>query len=104
MTFMTRLRAARQGESGAALMMVLMAGAVLTASALVAVNISLTNLRNAGRDRVGGSAMAAAEGGIAEAINFLETHRAGEVASWGTQNITFPDGGTAEVWVEVIQA
>lgn len=104
MTFMTRLRAARQGEAGAALLTVLMAGAVLTASALVAVNISLTNLRNAGRDRVAGGAMGAAEGGIAEAINFLETHRADQVATWGTQTIDFPDGGTARVRIEVIEA
>src|SRR5512145_1779946 len=104
MTFMTRLRAAQQGEAGAALLTVLMAGAVLTASALVAVNISLTNLRNAGRDRVAGGAMGAAEGGIAEAINFLETHRADQIATWGTQTIAFPDGGTATVRIEVIEA
>src|SRR5688500_9285944 len=93
MTFMNRVRAARRGESGAALMTVLMAGAVLTASALVAVNISLTNLRNAGLDRVAGGAMAAAEGGIAEGVNFLQTNPAGKLACsptcatnpWGNQ-------------------
>jgi len=120
MTLMARIRAARQGDSGAALMMVLMAGAVLTASALVAVNVSLTNLRNAGRDRVATGAMGAAEGGIAEGINFLETKSAGVLNcsptcgsatlayKWGNsatpQVLSYPDGGTAEVWIQVIQA
>ena len=116
MTFMARLRAALHGDSGAALMMVLMAGAVLTASALVAVNISLTNLRNAGRDRVAGGAMGAAEGGIAEAVSYLETKSAGVLNCsptcatnpWGNQanpmSLTYPDGGKAKVWIEVLQA
>ena len=120
MTLMARIRAARQGDSGAALMMVLMAGAVLTASALVAVNVSLTNLRNAGRDRVASGAMGAAEGGIAEGVNFLETKSAGVLNcsptcgaattayKWGNsttpQVLTYPDGGQAEVWIQVIQA
>ena len=116
MTFMARLRAARRGDSGAALMTVLMAGAVLTASALVMVNISLTNLRNAGRDRVAGGAMGAAEGGIAEAVSYLETQSAGVLSCsptcasnpWGNQanptQLTYPDGGTARVWIQVIQA
>jgi len=116
MTFMARIRAARQGDSGAALMTVLMAGAVLTASALVAVNLSLTNLRNAGRDRVAGGAMGAAEAGVADAVNYLQTHTAGVLNcsptcttnSWGNEanptTVTYPDGGQAEVWIEVIQA
>ena len=74
MTFMERLRRVRSGDSGAALMTVLMAGAILTASALVMVNLSLTNLRNAGRDRVAGGAMGAAEAGLSEGVNFLQTH------------------------------
>lgn len=97
-------------------MTVLMAGAVLTASALVAVNISLTNLRNATRDRVAGGAMGAAEGGIAEALSYLETKSAGVVNCsptcatnpWGNQanptTLTYPDGGVAKVWIEVVQA
>ena len=115
MTVMTRLRGAGP-DSGAALITVLMAGAVLMASALVAVNVSLTNLKNAGRDRVAGGAMAAAEAGIAEAVSYLETHRAGTLACspscssnpWGNsaspQALSYPDGGTAQVWIEVIQA
>jgi len=116
MTFMARIRAAQKGDSGAALMTVLMAGAVLTASALVVVNISLTNLRNAGRDRVAGGAMGAAEGGIAEAVSYLETKSAGVLACsptcatnpWGNKTtptqLTYPDGGSAKVWIEVVQA
>ena len=116
MTFMARLRNARSGDSGAALMTVLMAGAVLTASALVAVNVSLTNLRNAGRDRVASGAMGAAEAGIAEAVSYLETQSAGVLNCsptcaanpWGNQanpkSMTYPDGGVAKVWIQVIQA
>src|SRR3990170_1718109 len=116
MTFMERLRRVRSGDSGAALMTVLMAGAILTASALVMVNLSLTNLRNAGRDRVAGGAMGAAEAGLSEGVNFLQTHPAGALACsptcasnpWGNSanptSLTYPDGGTAKVWIEVIQA
>ena len=116
MTFMARLRTARGSDSGVALMTVLMAGAVMTASALVAVNISLTNLKNSGRDRVAGGAMGAAEAGLAEAVNYLGTKSAGILACsptcasnpWGNKttptSLTYPDGGTAKVWIEVIQA
>ena len=114
-TFTSRFRRALEEDSGAALMTVLMAGAIMTASALVVVNLSLTNLRNAGRDRVAGGAMGAAEGALSEAVNYLETHNAGVVNCspsctnpWGNQNspmpLTFPDGGTAKVWIEVLQA
>ena len=116
MTFMARLRTARGSDSGAALMTVLMAGAVLTASALVAVNVSLTNLKNAGRDRVATGAMGAAEGGLAEAVSYLQTQNAGVLSCsptcatnpWGNsttpKTMTYPDGGVAKVWIEVIQA
>jgi hypothetical protein len=116
MTIMSRIRRRVEGDSGAALMMVLMAGAILTASALVVVNLSLTNLQNAGRDRVAGGAMGAAEGALAEGVNYLETHLAGSVNcspacatnTWGNASsptqLTFPDGGTASVWIEVLQA
>jgi hypothetical protein len=115
MTFMARLRTARGSDSGAALMTVLMAGAVLTASALVAVNVSLTNLKNAGRDRVASGAMGAAEGGLAEAVSYLQTQNAGVLSCsptcatnpWGNsttpKSMTYPDGGVAKVWIEVIQ-
>ena len=116
MSFMNRFRPAQGDDSGFALMTVLMAGAVLTASALVAVNISLTNLRNAGRDRVAGGAMGAAEAGMAEAVNYLQTHLAASVSCsptcasnpWGNSAsptvLTYPDGGKAQVWIQVIQA
>ena len=116
MSFMNRLRSVRNGDHGAALMTVLMAGAVLTASALVMVNLSLTNLRNAGRDRVAGGAMGAAEAGLSEAVNYLQTHSAGALNCsptcatnpWGNSTtpmaLTYPDGGTAKVWIQVVQA
>ena len=116
MTLMSRLRTARGSDSGAALMTVLMAGAVLTASALVAVNVSLTNLKNAGRDRVATGAMGAAEGGLAEAVSYLQTQSAAVLSCsptcatnpWGNsttpKTMTYPDGGVAKVWIEVIQA
>jgi hypothetical protein len=115
MTFMARLRTARGSDSGVALMTVLMAGAVLTASALVAVNVSLTNLKNAGRDRVASGAMGAAEGGLAEAVSYLGNQSAGVLSCsptcaanpWGNKanpmTMTYPDGGVAKVWIEVIQ-
>jgi hypothetical protein len=116
MTIMSWIRRRMAGDAGAALMMVLMAGAVLTASALVVVNLSLTNLQNAGRDRVAGGAMGAAEAALSEGVNYLETHLAAAVNcsptcatnTWGSSSsptqLTFPDGGTASVWIEVLQA
>lgn len=112
-----RVREVAQGDSGLALMTVIMAGAVMTAVAVMAAGISLNNLKNAGRDRVAGGAMGAAEAGLAEGINFLRTHPAGSLSCsptcgatnpWGdqatAQSFTFPDGRTAKVWIEVVQA
>ncbi len=107
----------RDRESGAALLTVMLAGAILTAVAVVGATVSINNLKNAGRDRVAGGAMGAAEAGIAEAISYLATQGVGRISCsptcgvanpWGSsaspQVIAFPDGRSAEVWVEVVQA
>lgn len=106
----------RGGDSGVAMMIVLLAGAVLTASAIVAVTISSANLRNAGRDRVSSGALNAAEAGVAEAVNYLRTSLSGDLSCspncatnpWGNsaapQLLTMPDGGEASVYIGVIQA
>jgi hypothetical protein len=107
----------RDGESGAALLTVMLAGAILTAVAVVGATVSINNLKNAGRDRVAGGAMGAAEAGIAEAITYLATQGVGRITCspscgvanpWGNsaspQVIAFPDGRRAEVWVQVVQA
>ena len=99
-----RFRAAARGDDGVALMTVILAGAVLTALAMVAATVSLNNLRNAGRDRVAGGALGAAEAGLAEAVSYLSTATAYELVCspncvgnpWGNastpQTIVSPDG------------
>jgi Tfp pilus assembly protein PilX len=113
---LSALRPDPRDDRGAAMMTVLLVGAVLTALALTAATISLHNVRNAGRDRVATGAMGAAESGIAEGITYLRTSDAGALACspacasnpWGNsaapRSLTFSDGGKATVWIEVVQA
>jgi len=109
-------RRAGRDDAGVALLTVIFAGAVITALAMVAATVSLNNLRNAGRDRVAGGALGAAEAGLAEAVSYLSTSTAGELACspacatnpWGNQaspkSITFPDGRVAKVYITVVQS
>ena len=116
MSMMMRIsRRVRGGDNGAAMMIVLLAGAVLTASAIVAVTVSSANLRNAGRDRVSSGALNAAEAGVAEAVNYLRTALSGDLSCspncagnpWGNsttpQQSVMPDGATATVYISVVQ-
>jgi len=113
-TLWGRLRGA--GDQGAAMMTVILVGAVLTATTVTAATISLTNLKNAGRDRVASGAMGAAEAALTEGVNYLRTTPAGSLTcspscatnAWGNstspKTLAFPDGRTATVWIQVLQA
>lgn len=60
-----------QKEQGSAMVVTLLVMAVLTGLGAVLFNVGVNNLQNAGRDRLSGSAMGAAEAGIAEAITYI---------------------------------
>lgn len=116
---MKLFRARTAGDDGISMITVILIGALLSAMAASMAVISSNNLRNAGRDRVAGSAMGAAEAGIAQAIAYLRTTNpvtelacspdCGAANPWGEddpglrQRLTFPDGGTADVHIEVDQ-
>jgi hypothetical protein len=113
-SLLTRL-GGRRDDDGVAMLTVILAGAVISALAMVAATVSINNLRNAGRDRVAGGALGAAEAGVAEAVSYLSTATAGELACWPTcttnpwgnlatpKTITYPDGRTAKVYIRVVQ-
>lgn len=118
-TMRTRLQAfrtARQADDGIAMITVILVGVLLTSIAVASINISTTNLKNAGRDRVSGGALGAAEAGLAEAVNHLRsaslTCLNGAACAtpdpWAAANggatVTLPDGRSAKVKIELIQA
>lgn len=102
-------RFSRRDDSGVAMLTVILVGVVLTGLALVSADLSISNLRNAGRDRVAGGALGAAEAGLARGIAHIRQNSVGELAtsSWGSSasptQLTFSDGGEAEVWIETVQ-
>lgn len=69
----------RDQEAGAALLTVLMVGALLTALGATVTGLSVRNLENAGRDRQAVAALANGEAGIAAAIHHLRTAGVGEL-------------------------
>ena len=105
----------RRDERGVAMVTVLLVSAVLTALGITVTQVSLSNLGNAGRDRVAGGALGAAEAGVARAIAYINmnnTHAlscspACSTNPWGNsaspEVVDFPDGRQAYVWIEPVQ-
>ena len=105
----------RRNERGVAMVTVLLVTGVLTALGVTVTQVSLSNLGNAGRDRVAGGALGAAEAGVTRAISYLNLNNTNVVACsptcasnpWGNssapKSISFPDGRKASVWIEIIQ-
>lgn len=104
----------RRDDDGVAMMTVMLVGAVLMALALVTSDVSMSNLKNAGRDRVAVSAFGVAEAGVQEAMAYLRDEGVDEVADcspsctglpWGNKQnpmvLDFGSGRQARVWVEV---
>lgn len=103
-----------RGDEGVAMITVLLVGALLTLLAMTAANVSTGNLQNAGRDRVAGGALGAAEAGLAEALNHMRNGSlaclslspscttADPWASAAGQTVSLPDGRTAQVKIEVV--
>lgn len=83
-------------DDGVAMVIVLLVMVVLTTLGFAMTNVAVNNLNNAGRDRVGGGALGAAEAGLAQAVAHLRTVGVNNLATtdWGTTGHVVPlDGG-----------
>lgn len=113
MSFFRRL--VRSDDTGAAMVTTILVAAVLTALGIVAIDVSLANLKNAGRDRVAGIALDTSESGVAQAIEYLKSGAYAEVSCspactsnpWGNstnpQVVAMPDGRQYKVWIQIVQ-
>ena len=104
--FRRRLHGAGE-DQGVAMIIVLLVMVVLTGLGFAMTNIAVANLNNAGRDRLGGKALASAEGGIAQAISYLRTSGVNGLASstWGStagHPVTVKPGVTYNVRIEAV--
>lgn len=111
-----RLLRRRKDERGVAMITTLMVGSVLTAVGLAMTSVAVSNLQNAGRDRVAGGAMGAAEAGIAQAIAYIRDNGVGNLGCsptcttnpWGNSatpaTVTLGDGREAKVYITTVQA
>ncbi len=105
-----RMRNTARGDRGVAMITTLLVGAVLAALGVAVVDVSVASLKSAGRDRVAGGALGAAEAGIAQGIDHVRSTGVGGLAPgapWGDAanavDFDLSDGRSASVWIEVIQ-
>lgn len=107
---MSRLRM-RRDERGIAVLTVVMVGAIMTGLGVAVTQTTITNLDNAGRDRVASGALGAAEAGIAGAISQMRDNGVGHFCDtcpeeWNVtapKTISYTGGGQAVVTVKVLQ-
>jgi hypothetical protein len=116
MNLFRRLVARSRDDAGAAMVTTLLVAAVMTGLGVVAIDVSLSNLKNAGRDRVAGIALDTSESGVAQALEYLRGAGTNELScsptcatnAWGNktspQVVTLPNGRQYNVWIEVVQA
>ena len=78
-----KLRLASRADQGIAMITVIVAVMVLTALGATAATLSINNLGNANRDRQAGSALGAADAGVAQAIEYIRDN--------GVSGLTCPD-------------
>jgi hypothetical protein len=104
----------RCDERGVAMVTALLVTAVLTALGLTVTQVAVSNLGNAGRDRVAGGAFGAAEAGVTRAIAYINKNNTNALScypscsfGWGNtttpQVVTLPDGRTAKVYIKPVQ-
>jgi hypothetical protein len=113
----------RRNDEGVALISVLLVGATLVALGVTALSVATTNLNDSGRDRLGGSALASSESGVAQAIELMKQLSLQDLAcstattvcpvdpvtGTGLGNkdhpvsVQLPNGRQAQVWVETVQ-
>ncbi len=106
--------APRQGDDGVALLTVVLVAAIMTALGLAVTKTAILNLDNAGRDRVAGGALGAAEAGVAGAITYIRGNGAAVATICATctgpynllspTTLTYPGGGQAVVTIASVQA
>ena len=110
----------RRDERGVAMVTVILVSAVLTALGVTVTSVAVSNLGNAGRDRLASGALGAAEAGVTRAISYIHQFNTNALAcspacpldangeSWGNSDnphtVNLPDGRAASVWIERIQA
>jgi len=124
-----RLKRVARGESGMAMMTTVMVMAVLTGFGVTVSVVSINNSQNAGRDRQAGEALNLAEGGVAQAVEYIRAYGVGALtcyettykttpldpscdnaAPWGnpnpakSQRVVFGTNQHYRVWIGVIQA
>ncbi|MCA1712956.1 MAG: pilus assembly PilX N-terminal domain-containing protein [Actinobacteria bacterium] len=107
----SRLRSSGQ-DAGIAVLTVVMVGAILTAMGVALTQTALVNLDNAGRDRVGSTALGAAEAGVSQGISFIRQNGTGQICAGCTspyntgqeQTITFTNGTSAQVGIKELTA
>jgi hypothetical protein len=111
----TMMERIRRDERGVAMITALLVTAVLTALGLTVTQVAVSNLSNAGRDRVSGGAFGAAEAGVTRAIAYINKNNTQALScwpctsltSWGNpdhpQVVSLPDGRTAKVYIHPIQ-
>jgi uncharacterized protein (UPF0333 family) len=105
----------RRDDRGVAMITALLVAAVLTALGVTVTQVALTNFQNAGRDRVASGALGAAEAGVTRAMAYINKNNTNVLSCsptcaanpWGNsaspQTVTFSDGRSAKVWIQVIQ-
>jgi Tfp pilus assembly protein PilX len=123
------LRIRRPGDEGMAMLTVILIMAVLGALGATVATVSINNLRNTNRDRQSGSALGAADAGVAQAIEYLRSNgvgslkcpdatpsSCGSMTGWNNPSapklIALDSAGTgcttnnncAKVWIGVVQA
>lgn len=112
LSFMERIR---RDERGVAMITALLVTGVLTALGLTVTQVALSNMTNAGRDRVAGGALGAAEAGVTRAVAWVNQHSPSALAcyptcsfGWGNpttpQVVSLPDGRTAKVYITPVVA
>lgn len=109
---MRRLRIRQRDDRGVAVLTVFMVGAILTALGVAVTQATITNLDNAGRDRVAGGALGAAEAGIAGAISHMRDNGVRAFCDtcttpWNVSaptTLTYTGGGQAVVSIKTIEA
>ena len=99
-------RALLKGDDGAAVLLVVLVGIVLTGMGLALARTSVANLDNAGRDRVSSGALGLAEAGVGGAITHLRGNGVNHLCdtcttTWNASSpatLIFPSGN-AEVTI-----
>lgn len=91
-----RLRRVAKGESGMAMMTTVMVMAVLTGFGVTISMVSINNSQNAGRDRQAGEALNLAEGGVAQAVEYIRGYGVSALTCFETTYATNPSDPSCE--------